>query len=263
MTARGWLYKVYWWLERHITPGLKFSQYSYEEALTEEVHPGLRWLDLGCGRRLLPAWRQSEEAELIRGVGLLVGTDPDLMSLKDNRTTRSRVVSDAGNLPFKSESFDLVSANMVVEHLAAPDTQFVEIARIIRGKGRIIFITPNSLGFPTVVTRWFPNVVKRTAAKVLEQRAGQDVFPTYYRLNSARAIREMATRVGLKVVTAGRPLFSRSGPAASRTPTPFRPLNTCQYRLKLKKVWVRYLSRASSGFSCRTSKSPGCTSMHS
>lgn len=200
MTLRRSLYGIYWWLEGRITPGLQYSQTIYEEVLKAQVEPGTEWLDLGCGRRLLPPWRQAEEAVLLRRAGLFVGTDLDLDSLKDNKVAQLRIMADAGQLPFRRESFNLVSANMVVEHLATPDRQLIEISRVVRPGGRIIFITPNADGFPTLLTRWFPDVLKRWGARLLEGRAGQDVFPAFYRLNTVEAVTRLAAQSGLRIV---------------------------------------------------------------
>lgn len=200
MSLRLSLFKIYWWLEGHLVPGLQFSQYTYEQVLMSQVGSDIEWLDLGCGRRLLPKWRQAHEADLLRRARRFVGTDLDLDSLKDNTAAQLRIMAEAGQLPFREDSFDLVSANMVVEHLEMPDQQFLEISRVVKESGRIVFITPNAAGFPTLLTRWFPDGMKRWGARVLEGRAGKDVFPTHYRLNSVDAIARMAARLGLKVV---------------------------------------------------------------
>jgi SAM-dependent methyltransferase len=52
-------------------------------------------------------------------------------------------------LPFAAGSFDLVSANMVLEHLPAPEQVFQEIARVLAPGGKFVFLTRH-LGNPWV-----------------------------------------------------------------------------------------------------------------
>ena len=54
-------YKIYWYLEKKICPGLKFAQYLYEDKLFDLINETVDWIDLGCGRKLLPDWRKENE----------------------------------------------------------------------------------------------------------------------------------------------------------------------------------------------------------
>jgi ubiquinone/menaquinone biosynthesis C-methylase UbiE len=55
--------------------------------------------------------------------------------LAQNHLLGSATVGDAMHLPFCDDSFDLVTANMVLEHLEKPDRVFREIARSFRQVG--------------------------------------------------------------------------------------------------------------------------------
>ena len=193
--------RLYWRMERRIAPGLRHAQREYEDVLGRFVRPSIRWLDLGCGRGLLGPWRADAERALVSRSETVFGIDPDFASLRDNRTIPLRCMAQAGALPFRSESFDLVTANMVFEHLREPEREIAEIWRLLADDGVVLLHTPNRWAFPTVFLQPIPRVLKHLAAAVLEGRSKQDVFPTYYRINSVTAIRRVAARCGFDVVS--------------------------------------------------------------
>src|SRR5579864_6218031 len=115
--ARDKLQGLYWKTERLITPGLRFSQQYYEDELQKLVSSHTRWLDLGCGHQVLPPWRLEAERELVGRAGQVIGIDPDVYSIGMHRTIQDVRVGTSEHLPFPDCSFDLITANMVVEHL--------------------------------------------------------------------------------------------------------------------------------------------------
>ena len=198
-TIRSRLERVYWTMEQQIVPGLTSSQDAYLATLTGYVARGTRWLDLGCGSALLPDWKRDSERELVARAASVVGIDRVLPSLQDNDTIARRVCGDITNLPFRDGCFDLVTANMVVEHLDDPVGQFVEIRRVLAPGGVFLCHTPNSHGYPTLAARLVPNAVKRLLVRGLEGRRGWDVFKTYYRANSPRALKRIAAASQLQI----------------------------------------------------------------
>jgi ubiquinone/menaquinone biosynthesis C-methylase UbiE len=196
---RSTLERLYWAIERRIVPGLRSSQEAYEEILTDFVHPGTRWLDLGCGSSLLPPWMSEAERRLTARAALLVGLDRDLAGLGANRTIVRRIGGDIGRLPFPGESFDLVTANMVVEHLDDPVSQFQEIRRVLSPGGVFVCHTPNARGYTVLAARWVPDRIKRLMVRGLEGRRGAEVFKTYYRANSPRALKRLAAAARLRM----------------------------------------------------------------
>jgi ubiquinone/menaquinone biosynthesis C-methylase UbiE len=196
---RAALFKLYWALRRIIAPRLRFSQATYEDALRRHVTPGTRWIDIGCGRALLPSWRAKEEEQLVSQCKVLVGMDYDLPSLKLHPSLRWKVRGDVGTLPFRSESFDLVTANMVVEHLDQPDRQFREISRILTANGRFVFHTPNAHGYGVVVSRLVPEWLKGKLILLLQGREESDVFKTFYRANTEKQVIDLARASGFEV----------------------------------------------------------------
>lgn len=102
-------------------------------------------------------------------------------------------------MPFGERRFDLITSNMVVEHLDDPETQFREIREKLRPGGRFVFHTPNKLGYATLFARMMPNWLKVKLAKILEGREEDDVFPAYFRANGPKEIKRLAEHTGLEV----------------------------------------------------------------
>ncbi len=194
------LYAIYAKIERRITPGLRYSQYFYEDALRDSIRESSSWLDLGCGHRVLPVWREKEEQSLVRTAGFVVALDCDWPSLLKHRSIQNRVCGDISHLPFRDNTFDVVSANMVVEHLEKPEVQFREIHRVLKPGGIFIFHTPNASGYTTVAARMVPEFAKVGLIRVLDGRPARDVFKTHYRANTESQIRRVAQKSGLDVV---------------------------------------------------------------
>ncbi len=193
------LYRLYTKLASAITPDLRFSQSIYEDVLRSTVTPSSVWLDLGCGHQLLPSWRSEEEKQIVQKCKSVVGLDPDLSSLKRHATIIRKVAGDISALPFPDAFFDMVTANMVVEHLKYPENQFSEVRRVLKPGGVFVFHTPNAFGYPVLMARLVPRTLRRKLAHLLDGRAEEDVFETYYRANSRKEIRRIASRSSFEV----------------------------------------------------------------
>jgi len=219
-------------LQRRITPGLKYSQVAFEERLKTVVPAATKWLDLGCGHRLLPEWRGDAEAELMKSAPFAVGVDTDYDAIRRHRSFTRLCLGDIARLPFKSESFDLVTANMVVEHLGDPVIQFAEVARVLVPGGRFLFHTPNAHGYIVSIARLFPDGFKKVLARVLENRVAEDVYPTHYRANERHSIEEISARSGFEIEKLD---FVTSSPALGLAGPLVLP----------ELLWIRQLQRRS------------------
>ena len=116
-------------------------------------------IDIGCGpgqilRKLaarLPEWQ-------------FLGVDRSLTMIRRARDTRnSRAANvaflsgDAGLLPFRDSTFDLVLCNSVLHHIGDPSRLFAEIRRIAKANAAILLRDlrrPSRIGFPFHV-RWY------------------------------------------------------------------------------------------------------------
>lgn len=197
---------------------LTHPQILYGRTLERYVTPGVRWLDVGCGYQILPFWAMPEDAqrELVRDVGMLVGVDVD-ERIKDHPLLTHRVEGLGGVLPFCEQSFDLVTANMVIEHIEQPQKFLADIHRVLRPGGRFLFHTPNILFWVTFIAYLTPDAVKKPIIWRLEQRRGEDVFPTRYTLNTPWRIERLAAQADFDVeeltMVGSNCIFDRLGPA--------------------------------------------------
>jgi SAM-dependent methyltransferase len=192
-------YRAYWRVERVLTPGLRSSQYVFAERLVDVMTNRPAWLDLGCGRRPFPEWMPEHMRRVLSRVGHPVGIDLDRESLRDHDAYRDKLMATAEALPFADDTFDVVSANMVVEHVADPAAMLREIRRVLRPGGAFVFHTSNRRHWPLVVAAHVPERVKLAAASLLESRQPDDVFPTHYRINDERRVRALAADTGFDV----------------------------------------------------------------
>lgn len=203
--------RFYEWLRRLVLPTLRNSQYAYAERLRDLSRKNDAWLDVGCGHHVVPSWAAGSTDDLTPRAGL----DPDAGALSRNQRVRWRVAGRGEQLPFADASFDLVSANMVLEHVESPAHLFREVRRILKPGGRFVAHTPNLGGYTTALTRLIPESLRAPLAKVLHDRLAEDVYPTFYRANSAKTLRELAADAGFTVCDVS---FVHSSPQLIRVP---------------------------------------------
>ena len=184
-----------------IAPEVRNSQYAYAERLRGALAGSGRWLDIGCGHDFLPPWMPPSDRNLDLRRWRVTGIDMDARAIAGHPGLRHRVIGTGEQLPFEDHAFDLVTANMVVEHVEAPARLFAEIGRILAPGGRVIIHTPNVHGYTTAITRLLPDRTLAPLARVLLQRRAEDVYPTFYRANSVSELRKLATGSGLVVET--------------------------------------------------------------
>ena len=100
--------------------------------------PGKRVLDLGC--------RSGAVSRHYAPGNELVGVDVDAGALE--RAAQHGVHAVVGDveepLPFDDESFDVVVAGELIEHVRDPQLLAAEAARVLRRGGRLVGSTPNS-----------------------------------------------------------------------------------------------------------------------
>jgi SAM-dependent methyltransferase len=205
-------------VRRRLVPNLRNSNWAYRQALEEFVTPTTRWLDLGCGHQLLPTWMADGEraAEaLIARTPFVVGLDQVPSQLVKHTTIARKVAADIARLPLKDGAFDLVSANMVIEHVADGARLLTEVGRVITPGGRFLFHTPNRRFYQIALTLWVPQGLRRRAASLIEGREMDDVFPTHYRMNTRAAIESLAATGGWTVEALR---FVNSGLTMTRVP---------------------------------------------
>jgi len=198
---RRFLYKIYWKLEGLLVPGLRSSQYAFAEALRAQVAERPVWLDIGCGHMILPEWMSPQQDQLLAVTRHVVGIDLDQDSLRKHRVYPDKARASVYDLPFAAGSFDLVSANMVVEHINEPEKMLLAIRGVLRTGGRFVFHTPNRDSWLIRIAAATPEWFKLPLTKLLEGRAENDIFPTHYCFNRKADIEKLAQSTGFQIVS--------------------------------------------------------------
>jgi ubiquinone/menaquinone biosynthesis C-methylase UbiE len=196
--VRAFLCNLYWRLEDIIDPGVRNSQWTYAERVTSWIDSESIWLEMGCGHSIFAPWMPSAE-KLANTCKCLVGIDYDLESLQKHNLIRNRIRADLQNIPCADGSFNRITANMVMEHVRDPDQALKAVARLLQPGGVFIFHTPNYRHYWTFLSSIVPQKVKNKVIELAEGRAEEDVFPTFYRINTAASIRRAAKHAGLEI----------------------------------------------------------------
>lgn len=194
-----WSESLYWRTRAVLVPDLENSHYAYALRLRSALDGAERWLDVGCGHSVFPDWLSRRLSPLDLRGRLAVGVDADRSAIQRHPLFKLRVEGNGETLPFRDESFELVTANMVLEHVSDPSSLFTEVARVLKPGGRFIAHTPNAFGYTTALTRAIPSRLRTTIARLLQGRAAEDVYPTHYRANATPALRRLAAASGLDV----------------------------------------------------------------
>lgn len=179
---------------RQKRPGWRPATEIYADLVRAHLHPNSRLLDVGCGRGGLVE-------QLTHPLSQVIGIDPDLASLHEHRLPMPRVQAFSHRLPFAADTFDLVSASWLLEHLSHPGQDFREIARVLRPGGAFIFITPNRRHPLSILNQALGRLgrVQGWLVRGFYGRAAADAFPTFYRANSRRDLDRLAAASKLRL----------------------------------------------------------------
>jgi SAM-dependent methyltransferase len=170
--------------------GRKFSRTLYQELIQEQVSPGDRLLDAGCGR-YLEFSRELPSSVQVVGIDLAETLDTT------NQQSPYAVRGDLDHLPFPSEYFDLVISRSVIEHLRDPARVFREFYRILKPGGKVILSTPNKYDYVSLIAAITPYRWHRFVVSKILQVPEDDIFPTLYRANTLSALGKELRSAGL------------------------------------------------------------------
>ncbi|WEK45850.1 MAG: class I SAM-dependent methyltransferase [Candidatus Andeanibacterium colombiense] len=157
------------------------------------VEPEMSILDFGAGRGLLSEHR----LPYIRGitnfknrVRRVTGIDIDPV-VTTNPTLDEGLIFDGIQIPADDEAFDLIYSDHVFEHIADPALISAELYRVLKPGGWLCARTPHLYSTLVVGSKLIPNSKHANVLTKVQPggRAAHDVFPTFYRLNSMRALR--------------------------------------------------------------------------
>jgi len=179
--------------EHYHSRGWRHASQKYEDILADVLWQGASVLDVGCGRHF-------PMADFFLGCGAEPhGIDP---VADETGTARSGVVlkrTTANCVPYPDNTFDVIATRSVLEHLEDPATVFAEFHRVLKPNGLVIFLTPNKYDYVSIFASIIPNRWHGKIVEHFEGRDGDDTFPTFYRANTIRRIKQLARRTGFAV----------------------------------------------------------------
>lgn len=196
------------------------------EALDRIFYPAYEdnWDDIFFRKRIL-AYLEPEHTVLDLGAGsglvtqmdfrgrcrAVYGVDPEEPVLSNPHLDFAKIGA-AESIPAEADTFDLIFADNVLEHLQDPAKVFREIHRTLKPGGIFLAKTPNRFHYVPLIAQvtpiWFHRLVNK-----LRGRNEADTFPTLYRANSKGKLLKLADGGGLGVLTIeqieGRPEYMR------------------------------------------------------
>ena len=160
-----------------------------------QASPPPRVLELGPGPQS-PTTRF-----LVQTFGPVDGLDVD-PDIRNNPDLREKTVYDGRLWPLPDRSYDLIVSDFVLEHVEDPATTFREAARVLAPGGVFCFRTPNLFHYVTLGSLLTPHWFHVWAGRRLKGHAAGShaEYPTFYRANSAAAVRRHARNAGLEEV---------------------------------------------------------------
>jgi SAM-dependent methyltransferase len=205
----------YYWLKDRIDPQREYTQLTYARLIDSVLTPQTRWLDAGGGHQILEVTAPDLELTMVRRARLTVCCDRVVDAIAKHRSIRAGVGATLDHLPFRSASLDLITLNNVAEHLEHPREVLSEFARVLAPGGRVIIHTPNVASYPVRIAevgrRVLPKPFIMKLIRYMDFREEEDVFPTFYRVNTDRDLKASAAEAGLLceelVFAPARPLF--------------------------------------------------------
>jgi SAM-dependent methyltransferase len=184
---------VEWW-QTHLyrDPLSRDPALTFVRVLECHVRPSYEVLDLGAGSGCKNIYAFKGQVKRIDGVDLDA-------RVRDNPLLDNGVLADVNQLPYEDNSFDLAFAIYLLEHLEHPDAFVKEVRRVLRPEGLFLALTPNRWHYVSVVSACTPVGFHRWFNK-RRGRHEQDTFPTFYRMNSRRALKRLFEPAGFEVL---------------------------------------------------------------
>jgi len=186
---------------------------------------GLRVLELACGRG-------GFSRELARAGAVVTGCDFSFVAVsvaEQKKRTEHRslaaqfVQGDAQNLPFASNSFDMVVSCETIEHVPDVNSALREMLRVSRPGGKLYLTTPNYANFmglyelyakirhprkqddqPFDRRQWFPQIrsfLRNAGWKILRSDGTVHQFPIFPGRNPVRWVSLEANRTIRKILS--------------------------------------------------------------
>jgi Methyltransferase domain len=160
----------------------------YEALVYSLVDASTKWLDVGSGRSMFPA--NPALAELLaKRCSLLVGIDPS-DNIRENPFLHEPHQCTLEGCAARHQ-FGLMTLRMVAEHITDPHGAVAALARLSAPRALVVIYTVSKWSPAAVLAALTPLAFHHKAKKFLWHTDESDTFPTEYRMNSRRALRDL------------------------------------------------------------------------
>jgi ubiquinone/menaquinone biosynthesis C-methylase UbiE len=123
----------------------------------------------------------------------IIGVDLDKKVL-DNPLLNESYQADILKLPFSDNTFDIIFANNVVEHIKEPVLFLKEIKRVLKKDGLFFFKTSNKKHYVALISSITPTCFHKFYNK-LRGTNETDIFPTFYKINYPSVIKKLSKKL--------------------------------------------------------------------
>lgn len=199
--------KLVAWIDRHFYPTFSsnWDDKIFRERILKYISCKSTVLDVGAGAGIV------EEMYFKGLVKKICGIDLDYRVIHNDKIDEGKV-ANASSIPYDSETFDVVFADNVMEHLSEPEKVFKEIHRVLKPGGVVLFKTPNRSHYMPLIARLTPLRFHKFINQ-FRGRNAEDTFHTYYLSNSLMQVAKLARLTGFKTekiqLIEGRPEYLR------------------------------------------------------
>ncbi len=188
-----------------IFPNTKFDIDALDEyyrgQITNALFDGCRVVDVGGGRRC----QFQNERQRYTGVKV-IAVDISEEELRLNNDADEKIVFALGSdapLPIDDSSVDVVTSQMVLEHIFNNDNSVREISRILKPGGKFISLMPNKFALFSIINQILPHAfAKKVLYFFLNKPEAKDIqgFKAYYNKTYYPAIQKLLTKYGFSDV---------------------------------------------------------------
>ena len=201
--------KLTQWMDRTFYPNYErnWDDSLFRMEILKYLHKETVLLDLGSGAGIVSQMNFRHLAKRVCGI------DPDERVVNNPYLDEGKVAMGEA-IPYPDNSFDMVIADNVFEHLTDPGAVLKEVARVLKAGGVFLAKTPNKNHYMPLIARLIPHRYHAYINRLRgSTRTDVDTFPICYRINTSKDVRQYAENSGLRIrqiqLFEGRPEYLR------------------------------------------------------
>ena len=182
-----------WAIIKRFFPNSEYKNKIYSRIIEKYISKSDILLDAGCGTGKETLLNYKEKVKFSIGIDISPG-------IEENNTIHKKVLASVYNMPLHNGCVDIIVCQELIEHLEWPDKFFKEVARILKPQGIFIMMTPNLIGWRSLISKFTPYRFHVLMNKELYNNDKTDVFLTYYKANTFFRIKKLLYGLGFEII---------------------------------------------------------------